>query len=150
MLYLCRPSPASLTNVHDVGDVSNTISQAGKLSTQPKMLTAEVPADDDMPRISWRGDGEYFVTSSKHDGARRLRMWDRNAILQSTSEKVAPHLSPSPCPICFIRTYACTHNHGSITTGSHAGSHSNFPLPASYGLTMLLNASVLPWDRLMD
>ena len=89
---MCRPSPASLTNVHDVGDVSNTISQAGKLSTQPKMLTAEVPADDDMPRISWRGDGEYFVTSSKHDGARRLRMWDRNAILQSTSEKVTPHL----------------------------------------------------------
>ena len=126
--------------------------QAGKLSTQPKMQTAEVPADDDMPRISWRGDGEYFVTSSKHDGARRLRMWDRNAILQSTSEKVTPHLSPSPCAVCFTRTYvtyACTHDHGSITTGSHAGSHPNFPLPANYGLKMLLNASALPWDRLM-
>ena len=39
--------------------------KAGKLSTQaPKAVAAEVPADDGKPRITWRGDGEFFVTST--------------------------------------------------------------------------------------
>ena len=54
------------------------------------------PDDDEIPRISWRGDGAYFVVSALSNrnpqgGARRrvLRVYDRDAALQSTSEAVA-------------------------------------------------------------
>lgn len=54
------------------------------------------PDDDALPRISWRGDGALFVVSSVSpsggDGSLRrrvLRVYDRQAALQSTSEAVA-------------------------------------------------------------
>ncbi|GIY97756.1 elongator complex protein 1 [Caerostris extrusa] len=43
--------------------------------------------DDRKPRISWRKDGEYFVTSSV-DQQKLLRIWSQEAILQYTSEVV--------------------------------------------------------------
>ncbi|PFH52192.1 hypothetical protein AMATHDRAFT_74468 [Amanita thiersii Skay4041] len=52
------------------------------------------PDDDGMSRISWRGDAQYFVVSTlsspASDGLRRriLRVYDRQAVLQSTSEAV--------------------------------------------------------------
>lgn len=52
------------------------------------------PDDDKVPRISWRGDGAYFVVSAlspavSTDSRRRiLRVYDREAILHSTSEAV--------------------------------------------------------------
>ena len=54
------------------------------------------PDDDGIPRISWRGDGAYFVVSalsskSHQSGLSRriLRVYTRDAALQSTSEAVA-------------------------------------------------------------
>ena len=54
------------------------------------------PDDDEIHRISWRGDGAYFVVSalsnkSPQSGLRRriLRIYNRDAALQSTSEYVA-------------------------------------------------------------
>jgi elongator complex protein 1 len=54
------------------------------------------PDDDEIPRISWRGDGAYFVVSAlssrnPQGGLRRriLRVYNRDATLQSTSEAVA-------------------------------------------------------------
>ncbi|KAF9529755.1 Elongator complex protein 1 [Crepidotus variabilis] len=53
------------------------------------------PDDDSMPRISWRGDGAYFVVSSlspeNRDSKphRTLRVYDRQGALQTTSEEVA-------------------------------------------------------------
>lgn len=54
------------------------------------------PDDDEIPRISWRGDGAYFVVSALSNrnpqgGLRRriLRVYNRDATLQSTSEAVA-------------------------------------------------------------
>ncbi|KAF8627641.1 hypothetical protein AX15_004335 [Amanita polypyramis BW_CC] len=52
------------------------------------------PDDDEHPRISWRGDAQYFVVSKlsprSADGLRRriLRVYDRQGVLQSTSEAV--------------------------------------------------------------
>lgn len=52
------------------------------------------PDDDGLPRISWRGDGAYFVVSSlslpSPEGfvKRIVRVYDRQAALQSTSENV--------------------------------------------------------------
>ncbi|KAJ6534029.1 pol II transcription elongation factor [Mycena vulgaris] len=52
------------------------------------------PDDDAMPRVSWRGDGTFFVVSSLSPASdalryRTLRVYDRQAALQSTSEAVA-------------------------------------------------------------
>ncbi|KAJ3966250.1 IkappaB kinase complex IKAP component [Lentinula raphanica] len=50
------------------------------------------PDEDNLPRISWRGDGAFFVVSSVTNGGplprRVLRVYDHQAILQSTSESV--------------------------------------------------------------
>jgi elongator complex protein 1 len=54
------------------------------------------PDDDLLPRISWRGDGAYFVVSSLSPTAsgeipqhRTLRIYSQTGALQSTSEAVA-------------------------------------------------------------
>ncbi|XP_067016133.1 elongator complex protein 1-like [Acropora muricata] len=46
--------------------------------------------DDKMPRISWRGDGQFFVVSAIHPQTcvRTLRVWNREGILSSTFETV--------------------------------------------------------------
>lgn len=67
---------------------------ATRLSTSQAQDTADVferPADNTV-RISWRGDGAFFVvsalfaTSGEAVSQRRLRFYSREAILQSTSE----------------------------------------------------------------
>ncbi|KAG2015494.1 pol II transcription elongation factor [Coprinopsis cinerea AmutBmut pab1-1] len=68
----------------------------GKSAAQaPKILKiGSSPDDDHAPRISWRGDGTYFVVSSLAEmdelgfQRRTLRVYDRNGTLQSTSEPV--------------------------------------------------------------
>ena len=79
---------------------------AGKVAAQAPSPSAQInnigssPDDDSIPRISWRGDGAFFVVSSlsqlppganPNDALRRrvLRVYDRQASLQSTSEPLA-------------------------------------------------------------
>ena len=52
------------------------------------------PDDDNLPRISWRGDSAFFVVSSLSPASnarshRTLRVYDRQGLLQTTSEGVA-------------------------------------------------------------
>ncbi|KAI0686278.1 Elongator complex protein 1 [Cytidiella melzeri] len=63
----------------------------GKAAAQaPKpAVVGSSPDDDELPRISWRGDGAYFVLSSLSAGESRhrtLRIYSHTGILQSTSE----------------------------------------------------------------
>jgi elongator complex protein 1 len=46
------------------------------------------PNDDSSVSISWRGDGNFFAVSAIVDSKRVIRVFDRQAILQSTSEPV--------------------------------------------------------------
>ncbi|KAG8958698.1 hypothetical protein FRC03_008908 [Tulasnella sp. 419] len=78
--------------------------QAAAASTEQASKAASggsSPDDDTIPRISWRGDGAFFVVSSldKHANPpptsepythrkRALRVYDRSAVLQATSEPV--------------------------------------------------------------
>lgn len=72
------------------GSLGKTAAQAPK-----NVKVGSSPDDDNAPRISWRGDGTYFVVSSLADAdehglrQRTLRVYDRNGALQSTSEPVA-------------------------------------------------------------
>ncbi|EGO00816.1 hypothetical protein SERLA73DRAFT_50627 [Serpula lacrymans var. lacrymans S7.3] len=69
----------------------------GKKAAQanPSIAIGSSPDDDSAPHISWRGDGAYFVVSALSSGIhsdmahRTLRVFDRQAVLQSTSEAVA-------------------------------------------------------------
>ncbi|KAK0195983.1 pol II transcription elongation factor [Armillaria mellea] len=67
---------------------------AGKSAAQaPVTVNLGISPDDDvLPRISWRGDGAFFSVSSLSPGEtshRVLRVYDRQAVLQTTSEPVA-------------------------------------------------------------
>ncbi|CAO3564635.1 unnamed protein product [Mortierella alpina] len=65
----------------------------GKQAAQRKVDTSAFTFssdDDDNHRLSWRGDGTYFCCSSKDKrlGRRVIRVYNREAILQTTSESV--------------------------------------------------------------
>ena len=69
----------------------------GKAAAQAPQTPADAigssPDDDGIPRISWRGDGAFFVVSSLEKAEARprriLRFYDRQGVLQNTSEPVA-------------------------------------------------------------
>ncbi|KZS97891.1 IkappaB kinase complex, IKAP component [Sistotremastrum niveocremeum HHB9708] len=68
---------------------------AAQVAADPQNIGSS-PDDDGLPRISWRGDGAFFVvsslTSTSPGGApphRLLRVYNRLGELQSTSEGVA-------------------------------------------------------------
>ncbi|OWF47940.1 putative elongator complex protein 1 [Mizuhopecten yessoensis] len=64
----------------------------GKEAAKQKLeeVKPALPWDDQLPRVSWRGDGQLFVVStiSPDTGARKLRVWNRECEHQSTSENV--------------------------------------------------------------
>ncbi|KAF5375529.1 hypothetical protein D9615_009198 [Tricholomella constricta] len=68
----------------------------GKAAAQAptQVVIGSSPDDDEVPRISWRGDGTLFVVSTLSPAGpsmrhRTLRVYDREGALQSTSEAVA-------------------------------------------------------------
>lgn len=46
--------------------------------------------DDHRPRVTWRGDGQLFAVSAvcPQTGARKVRVWNREGVLQATSEPI--------------------------------------------------------------
>lgn len=73
----------------------------GKYVNQKKEdLSPSLSEDDDRkPRLSWRGDAQFFVCSTINEGGdkRILRIYNRECVLQSTSEDV-PKLEH---PLCW-------------------------------------------------
>ncbi|EGV92490.1 elongator complex protein 1 isoform X1 [Cricetulus griseus] len=61
-----------------------------------QMHESALPWDDHKPQITWRGDGQFFAVSvvCPQTGARKIRVWNREFALHSTSEPV-PGLGPS-------------------------------------------------------
>ncbi|XP_051785859.1 elongator complex protein 1 [Erpetoichthys calabaricus] len=64
----------------------------GKQAAQKKKVAVQ-PAlqwDDQRVRTTWRGDGQFFALSAicPETGARKVRVWNRECVLQSTSEQV--------------------------------------------------------------
>ncbi|XP_006864750.1 PREDICTED: elongator complex protein 1 [Chrysochloris asiatica] len=66
-------------------------SEGRQAAFQMQMPESALPWDDQRPQITWRGDGQYFAVSvvCPETGARKVRVWNRELALQSTSEPVA-------------------------------------------------------------
>ncbi|MED6277570.1 putative elongator complex protein 1, partial [Characodon lateralis] len=64
----------------------------GKQAAQKKIQDSQpaVAWDDRKPRVTWRGDGQLFAVSAicPQTGARKVRVWNREGVLQATSEPV--------------------------------------------------------------
>ncbi|XP_078368242.1 elongator complex protein 1-like isoform X2 [Oculina patagonica] len=90
--------------------------------------------DDKMPRISWRGDGQFFVVSAIHPqtGARALRVWSREGVLSSTSESVdglEQALFWKPSGSLIASTQRKPHRHEVIFFERNGLRHGEFILP---------------------
>lgn len=64
----------------------------GKQAAQKKQQEVQPIAagDDRRPRVTWRGDGQLFAVGAvcPETGARKVRVWSREGVLQATSEPV--------------------------------------------------------------
>ncbi|XP_045418501.1 elongator complex protein 1 isoform X1 [Lemur catta] len=66
-------------------------SEGRQAAFQMQMHESALPWDDHRPQVTWRGDGQFFAVSvvCPETGARKVRVWNREFALQSTSEPVA-------------------------------------------------------------
>lgn len=56
----------------------------------PQEVQPAADWDDRRPRVTWRGDGQLFAVSAvcPLTGARKIRVWNREGVLQATSEPI--------------------------------------------------------------
>lgn len=97
-------------------------------------IQAALPWDDKHPRISWRGDGQYFVVSSicPNTGARKLRVWNRECEHQSTSENVdaiEQALAWKPSGSLIASTQRKPNKHDVVFFEKNGLRHGEFSLP---------------------
>eukprot|EP00730_Choanoeca_flexa_P017217 TRINITY_DN8259_c0_g1_i1.p1 TRINITY_DN8259_c0_g1~~TRINITY_DN8259_c0_g1_i1.p1 ORF type:complete len:1336 (+),score=384.79 TRINITY_DN8259_c0_g1_i1:376-4008(+) len=111
--------------------------KAGKLAQQPKIPDAQVPVEDGLPRLAWRGDGEYLVSSTCHrdtnDKIKRvLRVWQRDGTLSATSEHVSgleSSLAWRPSGNILASTQRLPHRHDVVFFERNGLRHGEFTLP---------------------
>uniref|UniRef100_A0A3B4TT37 Elongator complex protein 1 n=1 Tax=Seriola dumerili TaxID=41447 RepID=A0A3B4TT37_SERDU len=60
----------------------------GKQAAQRKEVQPAAVWDDRRPRVTWRGDGQLFAVSAVCPQTRKVRVWNREGVLQATSEPV--------------------------------------------------------------
>ncbi|XP_065836923.1 elongator complex protein 1-like isoform X2 [Oscarella lobularis] len=105
-----------------------------RLNPTPEGVSPAFSWDDGVPRVSWRGDGQYFVCSalSPDTGARKLRVWNRDGILQSTSEDVSgleQALNWRPSGSLIASTQRKPHRHDVVFFERNGLKHGEFSLP---------------------
>eukprot|EP01135_Chromosphaera_perkinsii_P003469 Nk52_evm7s244 gene=Nk52_evmTU7s244 len=91
--------------------------------------------DNGRVEVSWRGDGEVFVTSSvdpSRNGERVLRVWSRECVLQSTSEVlegIEQYLSWRPSGNLIATSQRLPHKHNIVFFEKNGLKHGEFSLP---------------------
>ncbi|GAB1600612.1 putative elongator complex protein 1 [Argonauta hians] len=106
----------------------------GKEAAKKKAVIAE-PAlewDDMKAYVSWRGDGQYFVTSTIHQGYRQLRTWTREAVLHSTGELVSgqeKEIAWKPSGSLMASSQMKPNKHDIIFFEQNGLQHGEFTLP---------------------
>ncbi|XP_063312037.1 elongator complex protein 1 [Pelobates fuscus] len=113
----------------------------GKQAAQQKKITEVPPAlpwDDCRPRVTWRGDGQLFAVSAicPETGARKVRVWNRELALQSTSEPIdglEQALSWKPSGSLIACTQSKPNKHDVIFMEKNGLLHGEFTLPFAKG-----------------
>uniref|UniRef100_A0A4W3IAU6 Elongator complex protein 1 n=1 Tax=Callorhinchus milii TaxID=7868 RepID=A0A4W3IAU6_CALMI len=65
-------------------------SEGKQAAHRKQVVQSAVAWDDQRPRVTWRGDGQLFAIGAicPVSGARKVRVWNREGVLQSTNEPV--------------------------------------------------------------
>ncbi|XP_028315057.1 elongator complex protein 1 isoform X2 [Gouania willdenowi] len=110
----------------------------GKQAAQKKILEVQ-PAlawDDRTPRVTWRGDGQLFAVSAicPQTGARKVRVWNREGVLQATSEPInglEQALCWKPSGSLIASTQRQPNKHSVVFMEKNGLLHGDFSLPFS-------------------
>uniref|UniRef100_A0A665V8G8 Elongator complex protein 1 n=1 Tax=Echeneis naucrates TaxID=173247 RepID=A0A665V8G8_ECHNA len=110
----------------------------GKQAAQRKIQEVQPAAgwDDRRPRVTWRGDGQLFAVSAvcPQTGARKVRVWNREGILQATSEPVnglEQALCWKPSGSLIASTQRHPNKHSVVFMEKNGLLHGDFTLPFS-------------------
>uniref|UniRef100_A0A8C2F8L3 IkappaB kinase complex-associated protein n=1 Tax=Cyprinus carpio TaxID=7962 RepID=A0A8C2F8L3_CYPCA len=106
----------------------------GKQAAQRKEVQPALPWDDRKPRITWRGDGQFFAVSTvcPQTGARKVRIWNRECVLQATSEVVNGLEQPlcwRPSGSLIASTQRHPNKHSVVFMEKNGLLHGDFNLP---------------------
>lgn len=108
----------------------------GKKAAQRKAAEVQpaLPWDDRKPRITWRGDGQFFAVSAvcPQTGARKVRVWNRECVLQATSEVVnglEQALCWKPSGSLIASTQRLPNKHSVVFMEKNGLLHGDFTLP---------------------
>ncbi|XP_056370371.1 elongator complex protein 1 isoform X2 [Oenanthe melanoleuca] len=112
----------------------------GKQAAHRKQ-TEVLPApawDDGRPRVTWRGDGQFVAVSAvcPETGARKVRVWSRELVLQSTSEPISgleQALSWKPSGNLIAATQEKPNRHDVVFLEKNGLLHGEFTLPFQKG-----------------
>ncbi|NXA41013.1 ELP1 protein, partial [Eudromia elegans] len=94
--------------------------------------------DDGRPRVAWRGDGQFVAVSAvcPETGARKIRVWNRELVLQSTSEPVSgleQALAWKPSGSLMASTQEKPNRHDVVFLEKNGLLHGEFTLPFQKG-----------------
>ncbi|XP_074936110.1 elongator complex protein 1 isoform X2 [Phalacrocorax aristotelis] len=94
--------------------------------------------DDSRPRVTWRGDGQFVAVSAvcPETGARKVRVWNRELVLQSTSEPIAgleQALSWKPSGNLIASTQEKPNRYDVVFLEKNGLLHGEFTLPFQKG-----------------
>ncbi|XP_072716665.1 elongator complex protein 1 isoform X2 [Ciconia boyciana] len=94
--------------------------------------------DDSRPRVTWRGDGQFVAVSAvcPETGARKVRVWNRELVLQSTSEPISgleQALSWKPSGNLIASTQEKPNRHDVVFLEKNGLLHGEFTLPFQKG-----------------
>ncbi|KAM8909960.1 elongator complex protein 1 isoform 2-T2 [Spinachia spinachia] len=110
----------------------------GKKAAQKKIQEVQPAAawDDRAPRVTWRGDGHLFAVSAVclQTGARKVRVWNREGVLQATSEPangLEQALCWKPSGSLIASTQRHPNKHSVVFMEKNGLLHGDFTLPFS-------------------
>uniref|UniRef100_A0A3P8PZ67 Elongator complex protein 1 n=1 Tax=Astatotilapia calliptera TaxID=8154 RepID=A0A3P8PZ67_ASTCA len=109
----------------------------GKQAAQRKIqVQPAVSWDDHRPRVTWRGDGQLFAVSAicPQTGARKVRVWNREGVLQATSEPInglEQALCWKPSGSLIASTQRHPNKHSVVFMEKNGLLHGDFALPLS-------------------
>ncbi|NXU95346.1 ELP1 protein, partial [Xiphorhynchus elegans] len=94
--------------------------------------------DDGRPRVTWRGDGQFVAVSAvcPETGVRKVRVWNRELVLQSTSEPISglqQALSWRPSGNLIASTQEKPNRHDVVFLEKNGLLHGEFSLPFQKG-----------------